>query len=215
MPMTFYDAHLSPFTTRVRIQIRAKGLENEIHITLRPDIETYRTISPTGKIPCLVVDGFALPESETIAEFIEDSFPTPSLRGHTALGKAKVRLHARLVDTYLMPAFGTLFGQMQQRDAAKIAEGLAGVDKGLGLIETYLEGPRYATQNRLTLADCALAPALFFCTTIQPALGQAPFQGHQRAADYFSTLTGEDQLIAAAIGEMGEALKKFMGAGRG
>jgi glutathione S-transferase len=214
MPMIFYNADLSPFTTRVRIQIRAKGLENDIHITPRPAIEEYRAISPTGKIPSLKVDGFVLPESETIAEFIEDSFPEPSLRGHTALGKAKVRLHSRLADLYLMPSFGILFGQMQKREAERIAEGLAGVSKGLGLIEQYLEGPRYATQNRLTLADCALAPVMFFCTSVQPAFGQTPFQGHEIAAAYYNTLLAEDQLVATAIGEMDEALKKFMGASR-
>jgi glutathione S-transferase len=213
--MIFYDAHLSPFTTRVRIQIRAKGLENDIQITPRPPIEDYRVISPTGKVPCLTVDGFTLPESETIAEFIEDSYPEPSLRGHTALGKAKVRLQSRLVDTYLMASFSILFGQLQKRDEARIAEGLEGVSKALGLIEGYLEGPLYATQNRLTLADCALAPAMFFCTTIQPAFGQAPFQGHDKAAAYFNTIVADDRLVGAAIGEMGVALKKFMGAGAG
>lgn len=215
MPMIFYNANLSPFTTRVRIQIRAKGLENEVQITPRPDIEAYRAISPTGKIPCLVVDGFTLPESETIAEFIEDSFPEPSLRGHTALGKAKVRLIARLTDMYLMPAFGILFNQMQKRDPEKIEEGLAGVSKGLGFLEQYLEGPRYATQNRLTLADCAAVPVMFFCTAVQPAFGQTPFQGHEKAAAYFNTIVAEDQLVGAAIAEMGEALKAFMGGGRG
>lgn len=215
MPMMFYNADVSPFTTRVRIQIRAKGLENDIHITPRPAIEEYRAISPTGKIPCLVVDGFSLPESETIAEFIEDSYPEPSLRGHTALGKAKVRLIARLTDLYLMPSFGILFNQMQKRDPEKIHEGLEGVSKGLGFIEQYLEGPRYATQNRLTLADCALAPVLFFCTAVQPAFGQTPFQGHDKAAAYFNTIVAEDQLVGAAIAEQGEGLKKMMGGSRG
>lgn len=214
MAMIFYDAHLSPFTTRVRLQIRAKGLENEIQITPRPAIEDYRAMVPTGKIPALDVGGFILPESETIAEFIEDSWPEPSLRGHTPLGKAKVRLMSRLVDLYLMPAFGTLFGQMQKRDEAKIAEALESLSKGLGLIEQYLEGPRYATQNRFTLADCALAPTLFFCTAIQPAFGQAPFQGHDKAGAYFATLVQEDQLVAAAIEEMRIGLAKMMGANR-
>lgn len=214
MAMIFYDAHLSPFTTRVRLQIRAKGLENEVQITPRPPIEDYRSISPTGKVPCLDVGGFVLPESETIAEFIEDSWPEPSLRGHTALAKAKVRLHSRLVDTYLMPSFSILFGQLQKRDDVRVKEGLDGVSKALGLIEGYLEGPRYATQNRMTLADCALAPAMFFCTTVQPAFGQAPFEGREKAAHYFKTLTSEDQLVGAAIEEMQAAFVKFVGGAR-
>jgi glutathione S-transferase len=215
MALTLYDAHLSPFTTRVRIQIRAKGLENEIQITPRPAIDAYRAITPIGKIPSLDVGGFVLPESETIAEFIEDSYPEPSLRGHTAIGKAKVRLLARLADLYLMPSFGILFGQMQKRDPERVKEGLEGVSKALDYIEHYLEGPRYATQNRLTLADCALAPAMFFSTAIQPAFGQKPFEGHDKAASYFKTLVAEDALVGQAVEEMSTALKAFMSGNRG
>lgn len=211
MAMTLYSLNLSPFSARVRIQVRAKGLENEIQITPRPDIEAYRALVPTGKAPSLDTGaGFIVPESETIAEYIEDSYPEPSLRGQTALGKAKVRLHSRLVDLYLMPAFSILFGQMQKRDADKIAEGLQNLDKALGLIEPYIEGPRYATQNRLTLADCALAPGLFFCTAIQPAFGQAPFQGHDKAKAYFEAVA-QDEYVAGAIAEMAEALKAMTG----
>lgn len=213
MPMTLYNADLSPFTSRVRMQIRAKGLENEILIVDRPPVEEYRSISPTGKIPCLDTGaGFNLPESETIAEFIEDSFPEPSLRGHTALGKAKVRLFSRLTDLYLMAGFSMLFGQMNPkgRDEARIAEGLAKIDDALRLIEFYLEGPLYATQDRLTLADCALVPGMFFNTTIQPAFGQAPFQGHEKARAYYETITRDDAQAARVIEEMADALKKFM-----
>ena len=127
MPMKLYNADLSPFTGRVRLQIRAKGLENEIQIVPRPEPDLYKVISPTGKIPCLDTGlGFHLPESETICEFIEDSFPEPSLRGAGALGAARVRLFARLVDLYLLAGMNLLFGQFtaNPRDTADYPDGV-------------------------------------------------------------------------------------------
>jgi len=207
--MTLYNNDLSPFTTRVRIQIRAKGLENDIAMVARPEGEAYKLINPLGKVPSLDTGGgFVLPESETIAEYIEDSYPEPSLRGHTALGKAKVRLFSRLVDLYLMPGFAILFGQLNPaaRDPAKVEEGLKKIDEALGHIEHYLEGPLFATERRLTLADCALVPALFFSTNVLPMAGGAPFGGRAKIQAYYETITRDDVACAMAVAEMGVAM---------
>jgi glutathione S-transferase len=217
MPMKLYNNDLSPYTTRVRLQIRAKGLENEIQITPRPDVDLYKAINPTGKVPCLDTGaGFNLPESETICEFIEDSYPEPSLRGHTALGKAKVRLFSRFVDLYVMHGMTILFGQFnaKPRDPARVEDGMKHLDDGLRLIETYLSGHRYAAEERFTLADCALVPALFFCNVVPQGFGGTPFEGRAKAKTYYERITAEDALCARAIEEMGVALQAFIAAQR-
>jgi glutathione S-transferase len=212
MPMILYSADMSPYAARVRLQIRAKDLEREIKIVDRPD-QNYLAITPTGKVPCLDTNqNFVLPESETICEFIEDLFPEPSLRGQTAIGKAKVRLIARLVDLYLMKAFVPLFGQFMvaPRDPGVIDRSMAELDRALDLIENYLEGPLYATHGRFTLADCALTPALFYCTVLKPAFGREPFEGHAKTAMYFNRLTAEDDHCAALIAEMADGLQAIL-----
>lgn len=213
MPMTLYNNDLSPFTTRIRIQIRAKGLENEIVSVDRPAGDAYLSVNPIGKVPSLDTNaGFVLPESETIAEYIEDCYPEPPMRGHTALSKAKVRLLSRIADLYLMPAYGELFGQLspKARDEAKAAESLQKLEKALGYVETYLEGTHYAVDKRLTLADCALMPVLFFSNTVEPAFGRKPFQGFDRVGAYFTTISAEDVQCVKARHEMAAALQKMM-----
>lgn len=212
MPMKLYNADLSPFTGRIRLQIRAKGLENEIEIVPRPEPDLYKAITPTGRIPCLDAGGFHLPESETIAEFIEDSFPTPSLRGQTPLTKAKVRLFARLTDIYLMAGMNMLFGQFSAnpRDASRVEEGLKLLDDGLGYIEHYAEGGVYAVEDRLTLADCAMVPAMFFCTTVPPAFGKTPFLDHAKAQRYYERILAEDPRCKRVADEMAAALQEFL-----
>jgi len=211
--MKLYNADLSPFTGRVRMQIRAKGLENEIEIAARPELDLYKAITPIGKIPCLDTgEGFHLPESETIAEFIEDSFPTPSLRGQTPLSKAKVRLFARLTDIYVMGGMNLLFGQFSAnpRDLARVEEGLKLLDDGLAHIEHYLEAGVYAVEDRLTLADCAMVPALFFCTTVPAAFGKTPFLGRAKVERYYERIVAEDPRCRRVVEEIGAALQEFL-----
>ncbi|WP_395645575.1 glutathione S-transferase family protein [Terricaulis sp.] len=216
MPLTLYNNNLSPYASRNRLQVRAKGLENEIALTPRPDVEIYRTISPTAKMPALDVGGFVLPESETIAEYIEERFPEPSLHGRDALGRAKVRLFARFVDVYLTPGFNILFAQAgaKERDAKKIEEGLAMLAEGLGYIDHYLGDAAYAAEGRLTLADCALVPALFYANLIPTMFGGKAFLGHGKVQRYYARITSEDAHAKRVAEEMGVALQEWMASQR-
>jgi glutathione S-transferase len=213
MPMQLYNNNLSPYASRTRLQIRAKGIESAFALLERPDPETYRAICPTGKMPALVTDsGFVLPESETIAEFIEDAFPTPSLRGDGALGAAKVRLFARFADIYLMPALTTLFAQnsAKPRDPAKVDEGVSGLGEALDYIAHFLADGAYAAEGRLTLADCALVPPLFFCNVIPLPFGQSPFLGRDKVKRYYERVIAENAACASVVAEMSTALQEFL-----
>ena len=71
--MKLYQTYLSPFPTRVRLLLYAKGIEVEIlepagfHGDTRPKGE-YLGVNPIGRIPALVLDdGRVLPESEVIS----------------------------------------------------------------------------------------------------------------------------------------------------
>ncbi len=214
MSMSLVDVHLSPYTTRNRIQIRAKGLEKEIAFRDRLPIEEYKLIAPTGRVPCLDTGhGFHLVESETIAEFIEDVYPVPSLRGKDSLDRAKVRLFSRLLDIYYLAGLNILFGQFaaNPRDPAKVEEGIAKIDEGLRLIAHYLpDGATYAVEDRLTLADCALAPALFYAKVMPSAFGQTQFLGHDKVKAYYERVTAADPHIKRAVEEMSVALNEFL-----
>ncbi len=92
--MKLYQTDLSPFASRCRIQIYAKGIEG-IECCPPPggiSSDEYKTHNPTGKMPALEVDGHVLSESEVICEYLEDRYPNwpnigrPSRRTRTAPG---------------------------------------------------------------------------------------------------------------------------------
>ena len=84
--MKLYQADLSPFASRVRIQLYAKQLD--VPFADPPgglSSDEYKKINPTGRVPALEVDGTVIPESTVIFEYLEDRFPEPSLQPAEAL----------------------------------------------------------------------------------------------------------------------------------
>ena len=76
--MKLYSGDLSPFSARVRMQIYAKGI-TDIAIELPPHfgMPKFRETSPIGRIPVLDIDGDLIPESDVIAEYLEEIYPEP------------------------------------------------------------------------------------------------------------------------------------------
>ena len=82
--MKLYQTNLSPFPTRVRLLLYAKNIAMEIvepsGIHDAQPKGSYLDINPLGRVPALQLDdGRVLPESEVICEYLEDTFPEPSL----------------------------------------------------------------------------------------------------------------------------------------
>jgi len=213
--MKLYNANLSPYASRVRIALYAKNLPVEI---ASPPGGTgsvgYKKLNPTGKVPALEVDGAILPESEVINEFLEDRFPTPSLRPADPLARARMRLLGRFADLYLAPALGGLFGQMnpKTRDAKLVAEKLAELSQRLDQLEQLVVAGPYAAGPELSLADCALGPVFFFLTRLLPALGApSPLEGRPKLAKVGEAV-GKHPAVSKVLSEMGAAMAERFGA---
>jgi len=119
--MKLFQTYDSPFPTRVRLLLMAKGLNVEI---IQPPgfhydgltKEEYLKINPIGRVPALVLDdGRALPESEVICEYLEDAYPEPSLRPADPFERARMRLLSRICDFYLVMAMVPLFDYSARR----------------------------------------------------------------------------------------------------
>src|SRR5262249_2127616 len=100
--MKLYSADLSPYSARVRMQIYAKGLTG-IAIELPEDwgMPKFRERFPIGRVPVLDIDGDMVPESEVIAEYLEETYPEPSLLGGAPRETAHIRTLARIGDIYI------------------------------------------------------------------------------------------------------------------
>ncbi|MBV9045202.1 MAG: glutathione S-transferase family protein, partial [Alphaproteobacteria bacterium] len=162
--MKLYSGDLSPYSARVRMQIYAKGIK-DIAIEMPPGFGTaqFRETHPIGRIPVLDIDGDLIPESEVIAEYLEEIYPTPSMLGANPRETAHIRMVARLGDIYIMNNMFMLAGQSYapQRNEGVINLLAGQVVRNMKALNAYIGTDGYACSGRLTMADCALVPGLF------------------------------------------------------
>lgn len=215
--MKLYQTYTSPFPTRVRLCLYAKGLKPEIieppgfHAT-RKSKGDYMKINPIGRVPALITyDGHALPELEVICEYLEDAYPDPPLLPKDPWGRAQVRLISRLCDFYLVMAMVPLFtasGQSRKRwDRPAIDKALAAVETALGYLEAYIGEAGYAVGDRLTWADGALIPQLMLAYEWAPALFGSENQlgKHPKLAAYWAAIP-RDPIAARLLKETRDAV---------
>ncbi|MFT5132372.1 MAG: glutathione S-transferase [Gammaproteobacteria bacterium] len=163
--MKLYTTDASPFGARVRIQIYKKQLP--IKIAPPPGgmgSAELLDISPTGRIPVLDLGHSRIVESEVIQEFLEDTFPEPTLRGDSAETAATIRMLSRITDIYLVPALQPFRSHLKGEDksSGNLDKGIKDLQQIFALFEHYMTGEVYAVANTLSLADCAMAPMFFY-----------------------------------------------------
>jgi glutathione S-transferase len=194
-----YTTDLSPYAARVRMQIYAKGV-TDIAFELPEDwgLPKFRDKFPLGRIPVLDIDGDLIPESAVIAEYLEEAYPEPSLLGATLRESAHIRTLARIGDVYLLNntfMLARLTGALGRltpaaaRDAA-VTDQLAGeVVRNVKALDRFVGAEGFAYSGQLTLADCALVPALFFVETVLPAAAvDSPIPACTKVAAYWAAI---------------------------
>jgi glutathione S-transferase len=210
--MKLYNTNLSPYTARVRLLINVKGLNVELADPPGFRTDAFRAINPIGRIPALELDdGTVLPESEVICEYLEDMYPTPSLRPASPKDRAHARLMARMSDIYLMPALRPLIFKLFGRPISEqaVAEAMPNVQIALRDLEALIGEGGYASSGQLTHADGALCASLFFLHNILPRFDvPKPLEGYPRLAAYWAAI-GKNPHVARILGEMQEALRKM------
>lgn len=208
--LKFYDLGFSPFATRCRIQIYAKNLQIPMEPMKLPLPDSFVKRNPLKRLPALDIDGFLLPESEPICEYLEDLGQGPSLRPSDLKDRAHMRLLSRTLDLYVMTCVGKFvpFLRGAPRDEAVIKSAAADLDKALGDL-AYFFGPgrRYAIGGRLTLADCALMPGFFAVRGVTGAIGLPDPLPKIEALNTYFDATAKDPHVERGLHEMGEALK--------
>src|SRR3977135_3050320 len=100
--LTLYDFGNSLCSQKVRITMRAKGLDwTSVKVDLfkaeQYDPE-YLKLNPKGVVPTLVHDGKAVIESTLICEYLDDTFPQPPLVPSDPGERARMRLGSKAVD---------------------------------------------------------------------------------------------------------------------
>jgi maleylpyruvate isomerase len=183
VPLTLYTYWRSSAAYRVRIALNLKGLpyESVAKHLLRDGGEQkrpeYLALNPQGLVPALVEsDGFVIPQSLAICEYLEEIHPEPRLLPGSARDRAAVRGMALAIacDTHPLnnvPVVGYLRREFGADDAAVRRWMTHWIDRGFTALERWVgkdahvavpaDAQQYCYGSQVTLADVCLVPQMY------------------------------------------------------
>ena len=209
--MKLYTGDLSPYSAKVRMQIYAMGIQDELSFDLPVQFMMGKMyeVSPIGRIPVLEVDEGLIPESEVIAEYLDERFPDKALTGGSLKARADVRVVSRMADIYLMNnIFMSLSQANQETRVQAVLDLLIGqVKRGIEALEKHIGDGEFAVGDSLTRADCSLVPALWMCSSTVPRLGfDSPILEGTRVSAYWDNIQ-HNEFAAKILDEMDKGMK--------
>jgi glutathione S-transferase len=167
MTLKLIGAHASPFVRKARVFLAEKGLAYEheplVPFNVPPE---YRKISPLGKIPALVHDGRALPDSSVICAYLERIQPQPALYPSDPYDYGRALWFEEWGDGGLVAQCSGVFFErfvkariFKQEPDEKLVEEI--VTKRMPGLFDYLEGElgdrEWLVANRFSIADIGSA----------------------------------------------------------
>jgi maleylacetoacetate isomerase len=164
-----YTYWRSSCSYRVRLALAHKKVAYEpvfVNILEKEQLsDAYRTKSPIGHVPCLVVDGHEVVESVAILELMDELWPDPPLYPKDRWARTRVRTLVETINSGVQPLQNLSVLARHTKDAEERkawgahwnARGLAAFEALLG---KYGEGP-FASGASFGAADCLLLPQVY------------------------------------------------------
>ena len=148
--LTLYDAARCPYCARVRIVLAEKQVEYEaIAVDLENRPAWIYEKNSTGRVPVVEEDGWLLPESAVIMEYLEERYPEPALLAADPADRALARLRIFRHDTFTTPYYAVRRGDESAR---------ALFDEQLERLDLMLEAQPWLGGAAYGLADVAYVP---------------------------------------------------------
>jgi glutathione S-transferase len=156
--ITLLDAGRCPYCARVRIVLAEKDVPYEtVEIDLADRPAWLYEKNPAGKVPVLDEDGWTLPESAVIAEYLEERYPEPPLWPADAGERAVGRLLVFRFDDFSKPYYALRRGEDGARER---------FERELAALDGLLEGMPWLSGRAFGLADVAYLPWVLRATDL-------------------------------------------------
>ncbi len=112
--LTIYSVPVASYCAKLRIILRNKNIIfNELPPPGGYGSNEYRKIIPSGNLPAMIHNGFMLSDSESIAEYLDEFFPSIPMMPNAIKLRAKAREFSRSHDTRLEPAVRKLYPEVE------------------------------------------------------------------------------------------------------
>ena len=151
--LTLYDAPRCPYCARVRIVLAEKAVPYETVVVDLADRPAWllEHNPPDGRVPVLEEDGWVLPESAVVDEYLEERYPEPPLLPVDPGERAAARLVVFRFDDLGKPYYALRRGEAGAGE--RVEDALSGID-ALLRVAPFLTGRAFG------LADVSYVPWL-------------------------------------------------------
>ena len=169
-PVTLIGNPVSPYVRKILAICAVKGIEVAIDpITPFRGDERFSKISPLRRIPVWIEGDLTLCDSSIIAQYIEDTRPTPPVLPADPKDRARARWIEEYADTRLFDVLGwKLFFQLaikprilkEETDSALVEKArTVEIPETFDYLETVMPQDGFLFGETAGLADFSLAPA--------------------------------------------------------
>jgi len=148
--LVLYDAPRCPYCARVRIVLAEKAIEYEVvEIDLSDRPAWLYEKNPSGRVPVIEEDGWVLPESAVIMEYLEERYPEPPLLAADPADRALARVRIFRQDELTSPYYALRRGDDDARGR---------LDRQLARLDLQLTATPWLGGRDYGLADIAFVP---------------------------------------------------------
>lgn len=190
-----YHLPLSPFSRKIRLALAEKKLEFELRLEKTWERrEAFLAINPAGDVPVLAEeDGTVFADSWAIAEYLEETVPTPSLHGRDAKERAEVRrlvawfdrkFNAEVTDNLVGEKVVKRMQRIGGPDTLAIRAGIMNIGYHLQYISFLVERRNWLAGDRLSFADLTAAAHL----SCVDYLGDVPWAKYEEAKNWYARI---------------------------
>ena len=166
--LILYDYPKSSASYRVRIALNLKAIDyQQVYVDLINKDQNstfYLATNPQGLVPSLTVGDQIITQSMAIIEWLEETYPQPSLLPNNAIKKAQLRAQAYIIacDTHPLnnlKVLNYLMHDMALGNSEKIAWYHHWIKLAFSAIELHLGATEQI--NQANLLDVVLVPQVF------------------------------------------------------
>lgn len=189
---TLYHFPLCPFSRKVRVVLKEKGLNYEL---IKEDVwkrrHDFMRINPANDVPVLVEqDGSAVSDHNAICEYLEEAYPERSLLGETPLERAEVRrivgwfdrkFYQEVTQYVLAEKVYRYYLRDGQPDSEVIRAAKHNICYHLDYIAFLTQKNQWLAGGSMTLADIAAACHI----SVLDYLGDVPWQVNDEAKEWY------------------------------
>ena len=171
--LTIYSVPVASYCAKLRIVLRNKNIIfNELPPPGGYGSNEYRNLVPSGNLPAMIHDDFMLSDSESIAEYLDEFFPSVAMMPNTIKLRAKAREFSRSHDTRLEPAVRKLYPEVEFSTRNIESVELAGfeISKQLAALALLLSKNPLDT-DKLWICDCGFAVTFAWIKAFENSLG--------------------------------------------